>query len=176
MTNYVYLAISIDGYVAGPHGNLEWLNNIPNPQQNDYGYSEFIKHIDAIVIGKNTFQKVLTLGNWPYHKPVFVLSNSLKEIPENLIGKVEIINGAITTVNIDLIKQGFKNLYIDGGQTIHSFLKEDLIDEIIITKVPILLGDGIPLFHKLDKQLKFKHVKTEIYNNNLVKSHYVRIR
>ncbi len=107
---------------------------------------------------------------------MFVLSNSLKELPENLIGKVEIINGAITTVNIDLIKQGFKNLYIDGGQTIHSFLKEDLIDEIIITKVPILLGDGIPLFHKLDKQLKFKHVKTEIYNNNLVKSHYVRIR
>ena len=176
MTNYVYLAISIDGYIAGPDGNLEWLNNIPTPQQNDYGYSEFIKHIDAIVIGKNTFQKVLTLGNWPYRKPVFVLSNNLKEIPENLIGKVEIITGEITTVNIDLIKQGFKNLYIDGGQTIHSFLKEDLIDEIIITKVPILLGDGIPLFHKLDKQLKFKHVKTEIYNNNLVKSHYIRIR
>ena len=127
-------------------------------------------------MGKNTFQQVLSFGKWPYHKPLFVLSNRLIEIPENLIGKAEIINGEITKVNKDLNKQGFKNLYVDGGQTIHSFLKEDLIDEIIITRVPILLGDGIPLFHKLNQTLNFKHVKTEIYNNGLVKSHYTRMR
>ena len=176
MTNYVYIATSIDGYIAGPNGNLEWLNNIPNPDKSDYGYFDFIKKVDAILMGKNTFQQVLTFGKWPYRKPVFVLSNSLIEIPENLIGKAEIINGEITKVNKDLNKQGFKNLYIDGGKTIHSFLKEDLIDEMIITIVPILLGDGIPLFHKLDQQLKFKHNKTEIYNNNLVKSHYIRVK
>ena len=172
----MYIATSLDGYIVGLNGNLDWLNNIPNPDKSDYGYSDFIKKIDAIVMGKNTFQKVLTFGKWPYYKPIFALSNSLKEIPENLIGKAEIVNGEITKVNKDLNKLGFKNLYIDGGQTIHSFLKEDLIDEMIITRVPILLGDGIPLFHKLDQQLKFKHKKTEIYNNNLVKSHYVRVR
>ena len=176
MTNYVYIATSLDGYIARPNGNINWLNNIPNPDKSDYGYSDFIKNIDAIVMGKNTYQKVLSFGKWPYNKPVFILSNSLKEIPEKLMGKAKIIKGDIRKVNKDLSKQGFKNLYIDGGQTIHSFLKEDLIDEMIITTIPILLGNGIPLFHRLDQQLKFKHKNTKIYNNNLVKSHYIRDR
>jgi len=176
LTNYVYIATSLDGYIAGPNENLNWLDNIPNPDKNDYGYSEFIKNIDAIVMGKNTYQKVLTFGKWPYNKPVFVLSNSLPNIPKDLIGKVEVIKGDIKKLIRQLTEQGFKNLYIDGGQTIHSFLKEDLIDEMIITIIPILLGDGIPLFHRLDQQLKFKHKNTKSYNNNLVKSHYIRDR
>jgi dihydrofolate reductase len=176
LTNYVYIATSLDGYIAGSKGNLDWLNNLSNPNQSDYGYSDFMKNIDAIVMGKNTFQKVLSFRKWPYHKPVFVLSNTLKEIPKNLTNKAKIINGDIKQINKDLIKQGFKNLYIDGGQTIQSFLKEDLIDEMIITTVPILLGDGIPLFHKWDQQLKLKHKNTMIYNNSLVKSHYIRDR
>jgi dihydrofolate reductase len=149
LTNYVYIATSLDGYIAGPNGSLKWLNSIHNPNKSDYGYSDFIKNIDSIVMGKNTYQKVLTFGKWPYHKPVFILSKSLKEIPEYLIGKVEVINGDIKKLIKQLTEQGFKNLYVDGGQTIHSFLKEDLIDEMIITTVPILLGDGVPLFHKL---------------------------
>lgn len=176
MTNYVYIATSLDGYIADPNGNLNWLNNIPNPNKSDYGYLDFIKNIDAIIMGKNTFQKVLSFGKWPYHKPVFILSNSLKEIPEDLIEKVEIIYGDIKKLIQQLKEQGFKNMYIDGGQTVHSFLKKDLIDEIIITTVPVLLGDGIPLFHKLNQQLKFNHKNTKIYNNNLVKSHYIRDR
>jgi len=91
LTNYVYIATSLDGYIAKPNGTLDWLNNIPNPDKSDYGYSDFIKHIDAIVMGKNTYQKVLSFGKWPYNKPVFILSNSLKEIPKNLIGRAKII-------------------------------------------------------------------------------------
>jgi len=172
----VYIATSLDGFIATPNGGIKWLNNIPNPDQSDYGYSEFIEKIDAIVMGKNTFQKVLTFNQWPYEKPVFVLSNTLKELPKNMTEKAEIIKGDIKKITDKLIERGFQKLYVDGGQTIHSFLKEDLIDELIITKVPILLGDGIPLFHKLDQKLKFKHKKTTIYSNSLVKSHYTRER
>ena len=176
MTNYVYIATSLDGFIATSNGGIDWLNNIPNLDQNDYGYSDFIKKIDAIVMGKNTFQKVLSFNKWPYDKFVFVLSNSLKELPKNITENAEIINGDIKKLMKKLTQRGFNNLYVDGGGAIRSFLKEDLIDEIIITRVPILLGDGIPLFNKLDQKLKFKHKKTNIYNNSLVKSHYTRER
>ena len=95
MTNFVYIAASLDGYIATSDGDLDWLNNISNPEQNDYGYSDFISNIDAIVMGKNTFQKVLTFNQWPYEKPVFVLSNTLKELPKNMTEKAEIIKGDI---------------------------------------------------------------------------------
>ena len=127
-------------------------------------------------MGKNSFQKVLTFNQWPYDKPVFVLSNSLTKLPEKMNGKAELIKGIIKKLIKNLSQRGFKDLCVDGGGAIHSFLKEDLIDEIIITRVPILLGDGIPLFHKLDQKLKFNHKKTKICNNALVKSHYVRER
>ena len=172
----MYVATSLDGYIADSNGDVNWLNNIPNPDKTDYGYADFMKNIDALVMGKNTFQKVLSFGKWPYDKLVFVLSHSLSEIPENLAGKIEIIKGDVKKLMEKINQNGFNNLYIDGGEVIHSFLKKDLIDELIITKVPILLGQGIPLFRKIDKKLSFKHKSTEIYNNSLVKSHYKRDR
>lgn len=176
MKNYVYIAVSLDGFIATKDGGLDWLHEIPNPEQSDYGYAAFMSTIDAIVMGRNTFEKVLTFGAWPYDKPVFILSNNLKDLPESLTGKAQIIKGAIKEVLAGLRKQGYANLYIDGGATIQNFLKEDFIDELIITRIPILLGDGIPLFGKLERSLKFIHDKTEIYGNHLVKSHYRRIR
>lgn len=174
MTNYVYIATSLDGFIATSDGSLDWLDEIPNPEGSDYGYGEFMSGIDAIVMGRNTFDKVLTFGEWVYNKPVFVLSNSLREIPEEIIGKAEIVNGNIKNLVNQLNRQGYYNLYIDGGKTIQNFLQEDLIDEMIITRVPILLGSGFPLFNQLDKRLKFKHQKTEVYNHTLVKSYYLR--
>jgi len=132
--------------------------------------------IDAIVMGRGTFEKVLTFGAWPYEKTVFVLSNSLTTSPEHLKDKVEIVSGEITEVVNHLNQRGYNNLYIDGGKVIQSFLREDLIDELIITRIPILLGDGIPLFGKLEHQLKFMHKKLEIHNNMLVMSSYTRDR
>ncbi len=174
MTNYVYIATSLDGFIATSDGNIDWLLEIPNPEQSDYGYAEFMSGIDGIVMGRNTFEKVLTFDKWAYNKPVFVLSNSLTKLPEEIVDKAEIVSGDIKKLINQLNQQGYRNLYIDGGRVIQSFLKEDLIDEMIITLIPILLGSGFPLFNKLDKRLKFIHKKTEIYNNTLVKSHYIR--
>ena len=176
MTNHVYIATSLDGFIATSDGELDWLEEIPNPDKNDYGYGEFIKNIDAIVMGRKTFEKVVTFGQWVYEKPVFILSNSLTKLPEKILDKAEIVSGEIKEVIAQLNQEGYKNLYIDGGRVIQSFLQEDLVDEMIITRVPILLGKGIPLFDKLEQHLQFSHKKTEIYNNTLVKSHYTRIR
>lgn len=176
MTNYVYIATSLDGFIATRNGGIDWLNEIPNPEKSDYGYAEFINRIDAIVMGRNSFEKVLTFDFWPYDKPVFVLSNTLTGLPDTALGKAEVINGDLYELIIILRKRGYDNLYIDGGKTIQNFLEDDLIDEMIITRVPILLGDGIPLFGKLTQGMKFNHTKTEILNNYLVKSHYTRDR
>ena len=130
MANYVYIATSLDGFIATVDGGIDWLNEIPNPEQSDYGYAEFISGIDAIVMGRGTFEKVLTFGDWSYEKPVFVLSNSLEEVPEHLAGKVEIIRGEISEVVSLLNQRGYTNLYIDGGKVIQSFQIVEPLDLI----------------------------------------------
>ncbi|MDP8212979.1 MAG: dihydrofolate reductase family protein [Candidatus Zapsychrus exili] len=176
MSNYVFVATSLDGFIADENGGIDWLMEVPNPDKIDYGYAELMKNTDALVMGRSTFEKVLTFGEWFYTKPVFVVSNSLTEIPENLKDKVEIVKGDMREVVRNLNSQGYKNLYVDGGKLIQSFLKEDLIDELIINKIPILLGRGIPLFGEIDQKLKFKHTKTEVFNDSLVMSCYLRDR
>ena len=175
LTNYVYVASSLDGFIATRDGGLDWLTEIPNPEESDYGYAEFSGGIDALVMGRKTFEKVLTFDFWPYEKPVFVLSNTLDSVPGILIGKVEIVEGDLKQLVEALKDRGFQNLYIDGGRVIQSFLAEDLIDEMIISWIPILLRKGVPLFGKLKDSLKFSHKKTESYKA-LVQSHYTRIR
>ncbi len=173
---YVYIAASIDGYIADTEGGIDWLHEQPNPELSDYGYSEFMNNIDALVMGRNTFEKVQSFGEWPYQKKVFVLSNVLKEIPEELVGKIEIIGGSPKEIITRLNIAGYKNLYIDGGKTIQEFLQLDLIDELIITRIPILLGKGIPLFGELTEPQRFTHKYTKVYDGALVKSHFERIR
>ena len=176
MTNHVYIATSLDGYIATPDGGLDWLYAIPNPDNDDYGYADFIEGIDAIVMGRNTFEKVLTFDSWPYNKPVFVLSNSLNQLPEAVKNKAERVNGGINDIVQQLNVKGYANLYIDGGGVIRSFLAEDLIDEMIITRVPVVLGSGIPLFTQLPNTLRFEHQKTEVLSSALVKTCYIRRR
>lgn len=176
MANYVYIAASLDNYIAAPGGSLDWLDAIPNPQQSDYGFAEFLRGIDAVVMGRNTFEAVLGFADWPYIAPVFVLSHSLETLPEKVTGKAEIIHGEPAVVTKSLQKRGFQNLYVDGGKTIQSFLEADFIDEMVITRVPILLGNGIPLFGKLSRSLDFRLVSAERLDDTLVKSHYRRIR
>jgi dihydrofolate reductase len=176
MTNYVYIATSLDGYIATSEGNLDWLDEIPNPEKSDYGFAEFMRGIDVLVLGRKTFEKVQSFDPWPYDKPVFVLSRGKPKVPVGLQDKIEIINGSPSEVVDRLNALGHQNLYIDGGKTIQEFLEEDLIDEMIITRVPVLLGNGIPLFSKLTQRSYFSHKKTEILNDMLVKSHYIRLR
>jgi len=176
MANTIYIATSIDGYIAREDGSIDWLMDLPNPEKSDYGFSEFLKRMDGIIIGRKTFETVLGFNPWPYTKPVFVLSTTLKELPDGFSGKAEIVKGELNNIIDSLKKKGISNLYIDGGKTIQSFLKEDLIDEMIITRIPILLGSGIPLFGKNGLELNFEHIDTKIYNNILVRSKYLRKR
>ena len=175
MTTTVYVGTSLDGFIARKDGDIDWLVKYQNKEVQD-SYHEFIGRIDAMVIGRGTFEKVITFPEWPYEKKVFVLSNSLKQIPYKLNEKATLLAMKPSDLLNYLSGQGFSNLYIDGGKVIQSFLKEDLIDELIITKVPELIGTGIPLFGYLDKDLRFEHISTNIYSDGLVKSHYKRKR
>lgn len=174
MSIYVYIAQSLDGYIADKNGEIEWLNDIQNPENSDFGFAEFMSKIDAVVMGRNTFEKVQSFGIWPYTKPVFIISTSLRNLPQRYSGKAEILNLKPKQIIEKLEIDGIINLYVDGGKLIQSFLSEDLIDELIITSIPVLLGGGIPLFGKLNDYLKFKHQKSEVLNNSLVKSYYKR--
>jgi dihydrofolate reductase len=175
--NLVFIAQSLDGYIADKNGDLDWLQAVPNPDQIDMGYNTFIEGVDAIVMGRITFETVCNFdSDWPYTKPVFVLSNSLKSLDESFKGKVEIINGSLSELVTNINKKGYKKLYIDGGTTIQSFLKEDLIDELSLTTIPILLGSGSSLFGGLDKEMTFDLVKSEIFLDALVQTTYRRKR
>ena len=176
MANYVYIASSLDGFIAANGGGLDWLDDIPNPDGSDFGFADFIENIDALVMGRNTYEKVLTFGSWPYDKPVFVPSSTELNIPEELKGKVVRVQGTPKELVAALKALGHENLYVDGGLTIQGFLEADLIDEMIITRVPVLLGNGVPLFGKLMESLHFSHVSTDVINDTIVKSHYRRTR
>jgi dihydrofolate reductase len=176
MTSIVYIATSIDGFIARKDGSIDWLIELPNPEGTDYGYAEFIQRIDGILMGRHTFETVLSFPLWPYSQPVFVLSTSLTGIPKDLSGKAEIVKGGVKEILTELEAKGITTLYVDGGKTIQSFLKEDLIDEMIIARIPVVLGDGIPLFSAQKRELHFEHVKTVVYNNAVAKSSYIRAR
>jgi dihydrofolate reductase len=175
--NSVFIATSLDGFIADDKGGIDWLNTIPNPDHLDMGYGDFISRIDAIVMGRITFETVCSFDmDWPYSIPVFVISNSMTKIPENFADKARLVKGNVKEILDVIHEQGFSRLYIDGGATIQSFLKEDLIDEMIITIVPILLGAGVPLFSQLPRTLEFECTYTKIFLDKLVQNHYKRVK
>ena len=175
--NKVFIARSLDGYIADKNGGLDWLNSVSNPDHLDLGYEKFIMGVDAIVMGRTTFEVVCSFDiQWPYKIPVFVLSKTLDSVPEGLKNKVEIISGPLSEILKQIHKKGYKQLYIDGGVTVQNFLKEDLIDELIITTIPILLGGGIPLFGELPREMEFEHVESHLYLDALVQDCYRRKR
>ncbi|WP_067585956.1 dihydrofolate reductase family protein [Endozoicomonas ascidiicola] len=182
MANIVYIAQSLDGYIADSDGNLDWLNQIPNPENDDYGFSVFMNRIDALLMGRKTYETVIGFDvPWPYEKPVFVISTSmLTSVPAELHDKVCHICSPIEEAIESLHSKGFKNLYIDGGQTIQSLLAKDLIDELILTDIPVILGSGTRLFGEQfgesNKRLWLENIETKVLNNQLVQRHYLRKR
>jgi dihydrofolate reductase len=175
--NSVYIATSLDGYIADKNGGIAWLDSISIPENEDMGYYKFTNDIDALVMGRNTFETVLGFDvEWPYKKPVFVLSNSLKEIPESHKNKAYLVKGSLPEILVQIHAKGCQRLYIDGGITIQNFLKEDLIDEMIITVFPIVLGGGTPLFTELPNALQFELVHSKVYLKQLVQHHFKRNR
>lgn len=175
--NIVFIAKSLDGYIAGKNGELDWLESIPNPDNVEMGFQSLMQEIDAVVMGRTTFEVVCGFGGeWLYPKHVFVLSHSLRAVPEALREKVTLLQGNPRAILTDIHTKGYHTLYIDGGRTIQNFLKEDLIDELRITTIPILLGGGFPLFGELSQPLVFEHVESKVFLGQLAQSCYRRKR
>jgi dihydrofolate reductase len=170
MTVSVFIGTSVDGFIARRNGDLDFL---PEGGGEPHGYNEFIASVDAIVIGRNTFEKVLTFGAWPYgDKRVVVLSShpvDLSAVPE---GVVEQMAGHPDEIVSQLAASGAHHLYVDGGITIQRFLCAGLIHRLIITRVPVLIGEGIPLFGTLPRDIRLRHVVTRHYPSGLVQSEY----
>jgi len=171
----VYIGTSLDGFIARTNGDFGWLMKFADANAVE-SYNEFIAGIDAIVIGRGTFETVLGFPTWPYDKPVFVVSKTLNEVPEELKKKATVLSLEPLDILALLSDKGFKAAYIDGGKLIQSFLAADLIDDLIIAKVPVLIGSGIPLFGSLETDIAFEHVRTSTYPNGLVRSYYKRDR
>lgn len=176
MANYVFVAKSLDGFIATKDGSTDWLT-YPNPTKTDYGYNSFVSKIDAILMGRKSYEQILMSNKpYPYTKPVFVLSNTLKTVPINLSDSLEIVSGPIPEIVKQLSDRGYNNIYIDGASTIQSFLKEELIDEMLITTVPIILGQGISLFGNLGTEIKFEHTKATRHENGLITCEYKKVQ
>ncbi len=174
--NRVYIATSLDGYIADIHGKVGFLDIFHFPEGDDMGYADFMSQTDAILMGRKSFETVLGFGvDWPYTKPVFVWSRSPDIVPAHLASRVQVVGGSVSEVLKEVHNQGFINLYIDGGVVIRSFLREDLVDEMTITTIPVILGEGIPLFGPVDEMLKFRCLRSKAYGNGVSQSIYKRI-
>ncbi len=171
MTATVFVGTSVDGFIARSNGDLDFL---PEGGGEPHGYTEFIASVDAIVIGRNTFEKVLTFDSWPYgDKRVVVLSSRPLDLSAVVGGVVEQMSGPPADIVAQLAATGAQHLYIDGGITVQRFLSAGIIQRLIITRVPVLIGDGIPLFGALPRDIRLQHVATRHYQSGLVQSEYL---
>src|SRR4028118_842279 len=154
----VFIATSLDGFIARADGDLDWLSSGEGAStEQDYGYQEFMDSVDTIVIGRNTFEPVLTFDTWPYSgKKVVVLSRRPSAVPPHLTDSVEWLSLPPQRLVERLAAQGAAHLYVDGGKTIQGFLSAGLIDELTITRIPVLLGTGVPLFGPLDHDVALR--------------------
>jgi dihydrofolate reductase len=163
----VFIATSLDGFIARENGAIDWLPDNPEP----HGYDEFIASVDAIVIGRKTFETVLAFGGWAYGKtPVVVLSTKELKAPDG--ANCDFMSGDPREIAARLDERGIHHVYVDGGITIQRFLEAGLIQRLIITRIPILLGTGIPLFGPLSHDVHLTHVATKSFNGGLVQSEY----
>lgn len=171
MNASVFIATSLDGFIARANGAIDWL---PPGGGEEHGYDAFIATVDALVIGRNTFETVLTFGTWPYgEKPVFVLTTRPLPVPTPAGAVLERMSGDPQEIVSQLVLRGVRHIYVDGGITIQRFLRAGLIQRLIITRIPVLLGDGIPLFGAVPRDVALRHVATRQYATGLVQSEYV---
>jgi dihydrofolate reductase len=165
----VFVGTSLDGFIARPDGSLDFLSQAGDEP---HGYEEFISTVDAIVMGRKTYDIVLDFGDWPYSDiPVFVLSSTeLKAPPPEAI--VERMQGDPSEIASEIAARGMGHIYVDGGLTVQQFLRAGLIQRLIISRVPVLIGEGIPLFGDLEEDVVLRHVATRQFASGLVQSEY----
>jgi dihydrofolate reductase len=169
MVSSVFVGTSLDGFIARADGALDFLDA---GGDEPHGFEEFYASVDALVMGRKTYEMVLSFGVWHYGvKPVFVLSSG--ELPPPPPGAVvERLSGEPSDILDDLSSRGIDNVYVDGGITVQSFLRAGLIQRLIVTRVPVLIGSGIPLFGALDEDISLEHIQTRHYPSGLVQSEY----
>ncbi len=174
-TGHVFIATSLDGYIARKDHTIDWLESQGTTIE-EHGYTQFIDSVDGIIFGRKTYEVVfnLTSGEWPYTKPVIVLSRTLtqSDIPLHLNDKVTVTNQRPVDLLKTVDQQGWKRAYIDGGTTIQSFLSEGLIQNLIITTLPVLIGEGIPLFGKTSEDIHLELISSQQFPSGLLQSHY----
>ena len=166
----VFCGASLDGFIARENDGLDFL---PDDPGEGHGYQEFYDTVDVMVIGRRLYEVALGFGVWPYGaKPVIVLStNEIARPPEGAV--VERLSGTPAEVVATLEGRGFQHAYVDGGITIQRFLNAGLIQRLVITRIPVLIGSGIPLFGRLDHDVRLRHVNTKVLSSGLVQSEYV---
>jgi dihydrofolate reductase len=169
----VYIATSLDGFIAREDGAIDWLCESSDQPGEDDGYQAFFDSVDALVMGRNTYDLVRGFDAWPYGtKPVIVLTSRPLDIPDELRDRISTLSGAPTEIARRLSERGLKHVYVDGGKTIQGFLTAGLIQRMTITRVPVLIGTGIPLFGAVPHDIELRHVETRTYDNGLVQSTY----
>lgn len=173
MRTSVYIAASLDGFIARTNGELDWLDSFGHPDGEDYGHGAFMASVDVLVMGRNTYDTVRGFDvDWPYEVPVVVISSGDVDIPDDLADRVTSTSLAPAELLTELESQGSAHVYLDGGLTISSFMRAKLVDQLIITTIPVLLGHGIPLFSGLGAQVDLELVAVEGYPNGFTQVTY----
>lgn len=172
-TGHVFIAVSLDGYIARPDGAIDWLEGWPDVGH-DYGFAAFMESVDGLVMGRSTFEQALRFSDWPYTKPVIVLSRTMTDadLPSALAGRVRVSDKAPREVMNELSHGGWQRAYIDGGRVIQSFLREGLIDDLVITRLPVVIGSGLPLFGEVTGDVRLAHASTSAFASGFVQSCY----
>ena len=167
----VFVGASVDGFIARRDGAIDWLPAEPE----EHGYTALMASTDALVLGRKTYETVLGFGGWAYgQKPVVVLSSGPIDLgPAKAAGgNVEQDAGEPAEIVARLAARGLARLYVDGGLTIQRFLRAGLVDRLVVTRVPVLIGEGIPLFGPLPRDQRLRHVATRTFPSGLVQSEY----
>lgn len=170
----VFIAASLDGFIARRDGSLDWLPGSNGEPVEEHGYEAFMASIDVVIIGRGTYETVLGFSGWPYSPElaVRVLSTRPLTFPPHVPPGVKSMSGEPTEIVAALDKEGFRHAYVDGGKTIQGFLRAGLVQKLIVTRIPVLLGEGIPLFGPLGSDLRLRHVRTQTFAGGLVQSEY----
>ena len=170
----VFIATSLDGFIARPDGDILWLTSRPVPEGEDFGYAAFLDGIGAMVMGRESFEKVLTFPEWPYKTPVVVLSRTPDRVtvPEALKDQVRVTSKSPREVLEEMAAAGVSRIYLDGGQTIRSFLAEGLVRRVIVTLIPVLLGQGRPLWGHGAGDVDLTLVTSRSWENGFVQVEY----
>jgi len=168
----IYIAQSLDGYIARQDGSLDWLE-YGHEGDEDYGFKGFIKDIDALVLGRNTYEVVSSFDQWPYEgKRVIVLSQTLKQVRQ----EAELFAGKLTELTAKLHSDGIQHVWVDGGITVSKFLEAGLVDDLTVSVIPVFLGQGIPLFNPMKQELTCRLISTKTYPSGLVQLRYDSIK